>query len=250
MIFNEQIFSDRKQFKFCSKCKIEKEYCFFPFRKGKPDSWCKACYITNVRHYSNLNKEKIALRKKEYALKNKEHIAKKLKEYALKNKEHIAKQQKEYVFKNKETKIQYDKLYYSLNKSKKLNQNKVWRKNKKQTDSNFRFKCNISKQFWMVLSNGKGKNGKKTTEILNCLGYTLNDLKLHLKNKFLEGMSWDNYGKWHLDHIKPVCSFNFSSIQDEDFKLCWALENLQPLWAVDNLKKVSSDKKQSLKNNI
>jgi len=247
MIFDEQMFLDEKQFKFCSKCKLEKEYSFFPFRKGKPDSWCKACYISNVKRYSNLNKEKIASRKKEYALKNKERITKKLKEYVLKNKEHITKKQKEYVLKNKESKLTYDKLYYTLNKSKKLQQNKIWRNNKKQSDPNFRFKCNISKQFWHILSKGVRKNGKKTTDILNSLGYTLNDLKLHLQNKFTEGMSWDNYGKWHLDHIKPVCSFNFSSVQDTEFKVCWSLENLQPLWAIDNLKKVSLDKKQSIK---
>lgn len=250
MIFDEQISPDKKQFKFCSKCKIEKDYSFFSFRKGKPDSWCKSCYITNAKLYSNLNKQKIASRKKEYALKNKEHITKKLKEYVLKNKQHIARQQKGYAVKNKNSKIEYDKLYYSLNKSKKLDQNKVWRKNKKQTDSDFRFKCNISKQFWQILSNGVTKNGKKTLDILNSLGYSLNDLKSHLQNKFLEGMSWDNYGKWHLDHIKPVCSFNFSCIEDKEFKLCWSLDNLQPLWAIDNLKKVSSDKKQSIKNNI
>lgn len=247
MIFIEESFSDKKQFKFCSKCKIEKEYSFFSFRKGTPDSWCKSCYLVNTKRYSKLNKENIALRKKEYALKNKDHIKNYQKEYSKKNKEYIVKKQKEYHLNKKDSKVIYDKNYYSLNKYKKSHQNKVWRKNKKQTDPIFRFKCNISKQFWQVLSKNTGKNGQKTLDILNSLGYTLNVLKLHLQNKFLEGMSWDNYGKWHLDHIKPVCSFNFSSIQDEEFKLCWRLENLQPLWAIDNLKKISSDKKQSIR---
>ena len=244
---DESKISHKNLLKVCTKCKLEKDYSDFSYRRGKPDSWCKICYIENSKRYSSLNKEKIALKKKEYALKNKEHISKKYKEYVSKNKSRIKEFQREYTLKNKKNKIEYDKNYYFLNKFKKLNETKIWRNKKKQTDPNFRFKCNISKQFWQVLSNGVGKNGKKTINILNSLGYNLNDLKNHLENKFSEGMSWDNYGKWHLDHIRPVCSFKFSSIHDEDFKLCWALDNLQPLWAIDNLKKVSSDKKQSIK---
>ena len=53
-------------------------------------------------------------------------------------------------------------------------------------------------------------------------------------------MNWDNYGEWHVDHIIPKSSFNFSSKHDKEFKECWALDNLQPLWAEDNIAK--SDK--------
>jgi hypothetical protein len=50
-------------------------------------------------------------------------------------------------------------------------------------------------------------------------------------------MSWENYGKWHIDHITPLSSFDIQNYNDENFKKCWSLENLQPLWAEDNLKK-------------
>jgi hypothetical protein len=50
-------------------------------------------------------------------------------------------------------------------------------------------------------------------------------------------MTWDNYGEWHIDHIKPISSFTFETCDDEQFKECWSLENLQPMWGVENIKK-------------
>ncbi len=67
--------------------------------------------------------------------------------------------------------------------------------------------------------------------------YTVDDLKRHLESKFQDGMSWDNYGEWHIDHIKPETWFNYSSVDDEEFKKCWALDNLQPMWAKENISK-------------
>jgi len=67
--------------------------------------------------------------------------------------------------------------------------------------------------------------------------YTLQELVKHIEKQFKPGMSWDNYGEWHLDHVIPKIHFNFTSYKDLDFKRCWALRNLQPLWAKDNLSK-------------
>lgn len=73
------------------------------------------------------------------------------------------------------------------------------------------------------------------------LGYSAQELKEHLEKQFAPGMSWDNYGRgaecWHIDHIKPVSWFNFSNVEDAEFKACWALENLAPKWEFDNLSK-------------
>lgn len=69
------------------------------------------------------------------------------------------------------------------------------------------------------------------------LEFKVTDLKQHLESLFQPGMSWDNYGDWHIDHIKPVSLFDITSYDCEDFKKCWCLENLQPLWAEDNRKK-------------
>jgi hypothetical protein len=71
------------------------------------------------------------------------------------------------------------------------------------------------------------------------LGYTLADLKKSLESKFTLGMTWENQGKdgWHIDHITPRSFFIWHKSEDQEFLYCWSLDNLQPLWAKDNLKK-------------
>lgn len=81
---------------------------------------------------------------------------------------------------------------------------------------------------------GSTKGGRSWETIL---GYTADDLRQHLERQFAKGMSWDNYGEWHVDHIVPVASFTFSSADDAEFKACWSLTNLRPLWAADNMSK-------------
>jgi len=67
------------------------------------------------------------------------------------------------------------------------------------------------------------------------LGCSIEGLKKHLEAQFQEGMSWDNYGEWHIDHIIPLASFNL--INESDFLKACHYTNLQPLWAEDNLSK-------------
>jgi len=52
-------------------------------------------------------------------------------------------------------------------------------------------------------------------------------------------MTWDNYGEWHVDHKLPISSFNFKSEKDPIFLECWSLDNLQPLWCIENWEKGS-----------
>ena len=65
----------------------------------------------------------------------------------------------------------------------------------------------------------------------------IKQLKQHLKKQFKKGMSWDNYGKWHIDHIKPCASFNLDDTEEQ--RRCFNFSNLQPLWVKDNLQKGS-----------
>lgn len=69
------------------------------------------------------------------------------------------------------------------------------------------------------------------------LGYTLADLRSHLEARFADGMSWDNMSHWHIDHVRPLSSFTITGPDCPEFRKAWALENLQPLWARDNLSK-------------
>lgn len=79
-----------------------------------------------------------------------------------------------------------------------------------------------------------GKNGRRWEQLV---GYTVKELMEHLERQFLAGMSWDNRGDWHIDHIVPISSFNFDTPDCDDFRRCWALSNLRPLWAGDNIRK-------------
>jgi len=69
------------------------------------------------------------------------------------------------------------------------------------------------------------------------VGYTLAQLRTHLERQFRRRMTWENAGEWHIDHILPLASFSFSSADDPDFRAAWALHNLRPLWAGENMSK-------------
>lgn len=67
------------------------------------------------------------------------------------------------------------------------------------------------------------------------LGCSINEFKLYLESRFKKNMTWDNYGKWHIDHIKPISKFDLTI--EEEQKKCFHFTNLQPLWALDNIRK-------------
>lgn len=70
------------------------------------------------------------------------------------------------------------------------------------------------------------------------VGYSLADLRDHLEGQFVGGMCWGNHGEWHIDHAQPLCAFDQLADQaSADFRECWALKNLRPLWAIDNRRK-------------
>lgn len=78
------------------------------------------------------------------------------------------------------------------------------------------------------------KNGRAWESLV---GFTLAELMAHLERQFLPGMTWENHGEWHIDHERPLCSFEFQTPDCPQFREAWALSNLRPLWALDNLKK-------------
>ena len=69
------------------------------------------------------------------------------------------------------------------------------------------------------------------------LGYSTTELRAHLERQFVKGMSWENKGKWHIDHIRPVASFDIPSIESDEFRDCFGLHNLRPVWAKENMRK-------------
>jgi len=109
---------------------------------------------------------------------------------------------------------------------------RAYRKNKRLKDTNFAFLENTRKRIWSVL-----KGHSKIDNTKNILGCSLSDFRIYISTKFVDGMNFDNYGKWHLDHIKPCASFDLTCPVQQ--LACFHYSNLQPLWAKDNLKKGS-----------
>jgi hypothetical protein len=96
----------------------------------------------------------------------------------------------------------------------------------------------ISNRIWESLRNSTvGKNGVSWEHLV---GYTVAELRTHIERQFTKRMTWQNYGRaWELDHILPIASFDISGPDCPEFKACWALSNLRPLWKKTNTKKGS-----------
>ena len=97
----------------------------------------------------------------------------------------------------------------------------------------FRIQRNCQKRIWDAV---KGNCKSAPTKAL--IGCSADELKTHLESRFTEGMTLDNYGEWHVDHIKPCASFDLSAPHEQ--VLCFHYSNLQPLWAKDNMSKGAS----------
>ena len=104
-----------------------------------------------------------------------------------------------------------------------------------EADPQKRLRRRISNQIWQSLK--QAKNGKCWESLV---GYTVDDLRRHLERQFRAGMSWENYGEWHIDHIVPVSAFSFQSPEDKEFQECFALSNLRPLPGTENIMKSDS----------
>lgn len=103
------------------------------------------------------------------------------------------------------------------------------------------WRINLHKSLNLRIGNliraGIASGSKRKRRWESLVGYTLADLMKHLERQFLPGMSWENRSEWHIDHILPLASFSFQTPDDPEFKAAWALTNLRPLWALDNIKK-------------
>jgi hypothetical protein len=141
------------------------------------------------------------------------------------------------------------RLYVSNNRDHIYNRVSIWNKNNPQKIKEYRQKAskkklstihgNLNNRMTCGIRHSlkTGKEGKSWKELVD---FTLDELKEHLELHFQEDMSWNNMGQWHIDHIIPKSHFNITGPYCKDFKMCWFLLNLQPLWAEDNSKK--SDK--------
>jgi len=204
---NPTILINRKK---CPKCGEARKFDKFPKNKARPDGiqpYCNLCY-----------KEVQFL----YRMKNVESIRKQRRDYRQANKEKILQINRDWRKKNP------DKVKAML-----------FRGNAKRLSTHKgRLSSRISWAIWNSLKSGKCGKGWKLL-----VDFTLLQLMKHLEKQFLPGMTWNNYGKWHIDHKVPLSVFNFKNPNDLDFKRAWALKNLQPLWSTDNIRKGAKLKK-------
>lgn len=165
-------------------------------------------------------KEKESEAHKKYMLRTKDERAKRRREHYANNKERIREKQNQYVRENRE------RFRLSRRES-----SRIYMREKRKTPD---YKMIMTMRSFVARCTTRIKGGKKyrTKEIL---GYDHNDLKNHIESLWLDGMSWENHGKWHIDHIKPIKKFIDEG--ESDPRVINALSNLQPLWAFDNLSK-------------
>lgn len=157
------------------------------------------------------------------------------------NREHKRKKNKEWVLANPEKMAAMVRRWKDNNRDKVLAQ-RTRQNAKRQSNPVFRLRKAMSTAVSLALRT-KGKKGGRSWEKL--VGYKVVDLVTHLESMFSEGMNWDNYGwgpgKWTVDHIVAQSKFNITGCGCEEFRKCWSLENLQPMWFIDNSSKGSKE---------
>lgn len=215
--------------KTCQKCKQEKFNDDFTGNQN----WCKVCIKEYNINYRKNNKHKYKKYKQTAVYKYQS------KDYKDKNKEHLQQRGKEYYQENKEKFQQY----YEENRETIIRKSVIREKQRRMIDPAYKIRRNISAYLRATL---KQKGGKSITKYLP---YEIEKLKTHLEQQFEPWMTWNNWGRydpktwddnnpatwaWQIDHIIPHSIFKYSSMEEEDFKKCWALENLRPLSAKQN----------------
>lgn len=239
--------------KICSKCKVQKNHEEFHRHKRSNDGYrsqCKECrkekdkeyYIQNnislkVKEKRNYDKRYIEYNKK-YRNSNKDFVNKLKSEWS--KSENGKESRRKYYQKNSE-KIKKRISQYRKDNTEVVRESDLRRR---KTDKYRIYKRQYSKNHksryphvyaWRTIlrSSLKRLGTDKSGTTIEMLGYSADDLKIHLESLFKDGMSWDNYGEWHIDHIKPVSLFD----KNEDVSVVNSLENLQPLWDFENLSK-------------
>ena len=223
-----------KYTKNCPKCGKEMNYSRKDvLRLSLKENWlCRSCSQKGAKIKPEEKIKRKQKREKIYYEKNKNRLNEIHREYQKtrrKNSEYIKKQKKYMKEYNRRPEV------IAKNRIRRNKYNAIYRKSPLiRTIRSFSASIRLS-----LKSNNLSKNGRHWEDIV---GYTSQQLREHLEKQFQPGMSWKNQGKngWVLDHIIPREFFKYQSTDDVEFRYCWSLNNLQPLWEIENKKK--SDK--------
>lgn len=188
--------------------------------------------IAYAKKYRDNNKALLKIKRDEYVKKNKPLIKQRKKLEVQRNKASYIKRRKKYWEENKEILKIKNKKYRLENK----NLIREYKRKRHKFDINnnpeYKIKRNLRRRLNLAI---KCQKGNKQKSMENYLGCTIKQFKVYLESKFDSKMNFSNYGKWHIDHIKPCSSFNLVNLEEQ--KKCFHYTNLQPLWAKDNLSK-------------
>ena len=203
----------------CTKCGEEKPETteYFIKQRGGFRIQCKRCVNSQIRE--------------DYSLKRKELK----KEYYRKNKPAALAQQKAYRENNLEHCKNVSNAWYEKNKDKITKKERVRYKERYANDLDYKMRKVLRARVRGAIKDYANKGTVKSKKTMDLIGCSLEDLKKHLESQFTDGMSWDNHGEWHIDHIIPCSSFDLSLTEDQE--RCFCYTNLQPLWALDNMTK-------------
>jgi len=200
-----------------------------------------------MRIWRSKNKDKVRAADKKYRKNNYAKCKAGWDKWRKENKEHVKLRQRNYRLKNKDHLEQKRIEYYEKHREKLL---KYWRERRQRPEvkarDNATKKISIKKRYARdpnakLASLIRGRIQKalisfyKSSSSIELLGCSINECRKYLESKFLKGMSWKNTGEWHIDHIVPISSFDLN--KPEEQAKCFHYTNLQPLWAIDNLKK-------------
>ena len=176
---------------------------------------------TYNRDYYQKNKIKILASSKKYREKNKEKVREMIDDWNIKHPERIK---------------EYERTRYKKHKKKRNAATLKRYRSRYSKDTNFRLANIIRLRIRKAVV--KQYRTSSSKELLGC---TIQEVREYLASKFQPGMSWENHGEWHIDHILPCSSFDLTKVSEQ--KRCFHYTNLQPLWAADNLSKGCSIKK-------
>lgn len=167
------------------------------------------------------------------------------------NKERIKENGARWRAENAEHVKEYNRAWREENKIKHRDANYKWRDENPDKTKEIKRRCHekvkdnprhkIDTAMRAGMHVGITSGSKKGRRWESLVGYTVEELMTHLERRFLPGMTWENYGRggWHIDHRVPRSAFNYETPDHIDFKRCWSLDNLQPLWERDNISKGS-----------
>jgi hypothetical protein len=226
----------------CTRCGEIKKFDEFSKKTTHKDglsSECKKCRKDSTGKHYILNREKILERNKQWYKNHPEHVRIKSKKRRIRHPEKVRASDRINYERHKERRIKYacewpkshpERAKENRTRWAKNNKDKIREKNQRARSTPMgKINDSISSTMRSVLRGTKA--GRHWEDLV---GYTVKDLKEHLEKQFKPGMSWSNHGQWHIDHKIPKAAFNFEKPEDIDFKKCWALSNLQPLWAIEN----------------